>query len=59
MEKSYSLNSKVDDFYRMTSYIDAYDNAIKKGSNVADAERRAITAVRENLQDWMSMTTGS
>jgi len=56
VEKSYDLNGKVDDFYRMVNYIDAYDNAVKKGSSIADAERQAVTAVRENLQDWMSMT---
>lgn len=56
VEKSYTLNGKVDDFYRMVNYIDAYDAAVKKGSSVADAERKAIVAVRENLQDWMSMT---
>lgn len=56
VEKSYTLNGKVDDFYRMVNYIDAYDSAVKKGSSIADAERKAITAVRENLQDWMSMT---
>lgn len=56
VEKSYDLNSKVDDFYRMVSYVDEYDRAVKKGSSVADAERKAITATRQNLNDWMSMT---
>lgn len=55
-EKSFALNSKFDDFYRMTNYIDEYDRAIRTGSNVADAERKAIVAVRQNVQDWMSAT---
>lgn len=56
VDKSYDLNGKVDDFYRMVNYIDNYDRAVKKGSTVADAERRAISSVRKNQQDWMSMT---
>lgn len=55
-EASFALNSKFDDFYRMVNYIDEYDRAIKVGSNAADAERKAITAVRNNIQDWMSAT---
>jgi len=56
VEKSYTLNGKVDDFFRMVNYVDEYNKSVKTGSNVANAERRAIVAVRENMQDWMSMT---
>lgn len=56
VEKSYDLNGKVDDMFRMVNYIDGYNSAVKKGASAAGAERRAISAVRSNLQDWMSMT---
>lgn len=56
VEKSYNLNGTVDDFYRTTAYIDAYDSAIKKGYTAKAAEEAAVTSTRTILQDWMGMT---
>lgn len=56
VEKSYTLNGTVDDFYRMATFIDTYDNSVGKGFTVEAAEREAIVSTRQVLQDWMSMT---
>jgi hypothetical protein len=56
VEKSYSLNGAFDDFYRMSTYIDAYETAIKKGTTPVNAERIAVGQIRKVMQDWMGMT---
>lgn len=55
-EKLYDLNGLFDDMYRMATYYDEYDAAIKKGMTSEAAAQRAIGQTRKVLQDWMGMT---
>jgi hypothetical protein len=56
VEKSYELNSVVDDFYRTVAYLGEYDRQIGLGRATEVASHKAVAASRKILQDYMSMT---
>lgn len=55
-EKLYDFNAFFDDSYRVASYWDEYDRAVKKGANHEAAAAKAVGESRRVLQDWMGMT---
>jgi len=55
-EKLYDFNAFFDDSYRVASYWDAYDKAMKKGATAENAAAKAVGETRRVLQDWMGMT---
>ena len=56
VEKSYALNSYVDDHIRAMRYLAEYDKQIAKGVDVAHAEYMAVGKARQILQDWLGQT---
>lgn len=56
VEKSYDLNSLVDDQYRMMSYLSEYNRQLANGISPEVASYRAVGAARKVLQDYMAMT---
>lgn len=55
-QKMYNLNGLFDDMYRVVSYWDEYERAIKKGHTGEAASKAGIAETRKVLQDWMGMT---
>ena len=55
-QKLYDWNGFFDDSYRVVSYWDEYEQAIKKGATPDRAAAKAIGETRKVLQDWMGMT---
>lgn len=53
---SYAINGAMDDFYRLTTYIDEFDRAKKAGKSATVAEAKAISTMRRTFQDWLSQT---
>ena len=55
-QKLYDLNGFFDDAYRVVSYWDEYEKAVKKGATENAAAAKAVGETRKVLQDWMGMT---
>jgi len=55
-QKLYDFNGLFDDMYRVVSYWDEFDQAMKKGAKPEVAAAQAIGETRKVLQDWMGMT---
>lgn len=56
VEKSYNLNSMVDDMYRSIAYLGEYNRRVAQGFTHEAAAAKAVGAARKVLQDYMAMT---
>lgn len=57
VEKSYSANQLVDDFYRSMIYLNANERALSKlGMTAHEAEAAGAAAVRKSFMAWDEMT---
>ena len=56
VEKSYSFNEWVDDFYKSMAYLEGSDRALTKGLTREQSIVKGIEASRQILQNWDTLT---